>query len=136
MVFRIVYCISKEIDFFLHQISNNCCINIFCNTYVRAVCSVSCTKCIVYKYITKRSKFFAECISVLCLFCSVTCILKKNTSPSFISATAAFAFGPQLPDQLQILLPVQEVLKDVLLQVQEIVPVSALPSVFQGESKG
>ena len=28
-LFRIVYCVSKEIDLLLHQISNNCCINIF-----------------------------------------------------------------------------------------------------------
>ena len=76
--FRIVYSVSEEIDLFLHQISNYCCIYIFGNTNVRAVSSVSCTKCVVYKYVTKRSKFFAEFITILCLFCTITSILKKN----------------------------------------------------------
>ena len=75
---RIVYSVSEEIDFFLHQISNNSCIYIFGNTNVRAMCSVSGTKCIVYKYVAKRSKFLAEFITVLSLFCTITSVLKKN----------------------------------------------------------
>ena len=75
---RIVYSVSEEIDFFLHQISNNSCIYIFGNTNIRAVCSMSGTKCIVYKYIAKRSKFLAEFITVLSLFCTITSVLKKN----------------------------------------------------------
>ena len=75
---RIIYSVSEEIDLFLHQISYNCCLNIFGNTYVGAVSSVSGSECIVYEYITKRSKVFAELIFILCLFCTVTCILKKN----------------------------------------------------------
>ena len=80
---RIFYCISKECDFFFHQISNYSCIYIFGNTNVGAVCSVSCTKCIIYEYITKGSKFFAELFTVLCFFCTVTCILKKNNISVF-----------------------------------------------------
>ena len=41
-----------------------------------AVCSVSCTKCIIYKYITDRSKILRECFTVLCLLRSETCVLK------------------------------------------------------------
>ena len=74
--FRIVYCISKEIDFFLHKISYNCCINIFGNTNVRAVCTMSCSECIVYEYITDRSKVFGEFFSTLCLFFAETSVLK------------------------------------------------------------
>ena len=81
--FRIFYCISKECNFFFHQVSNYSCFNIFGNTNVGAVCSVSCTKCIIYKYITKGSKFFAELISVLCFFCTVTCIFKKDNFSVF-----------------------------------------------------
>ena len=33
---------------------------------------------VVYEHIAKRSKIFAERLSVLCLFYSVTGILKKN----------------------------------------------------------
>ena len=75
---RIVYSVSKECDLFLHQISYNCCLHIFGNTYIGAVSSVSCSKCIVYKYVAKGSKLFAELILVLCLFCTITCVLKKN----------------------------------------------------------
>ena len=39
---------------------------------------MSCSECIIYKYITKRGKIFAECLTILCLFCSITCILKKD----------------------------------------------------------
>ena len=80
---RIFYCISKECDFFFHQISNNCGIYIFGNTNVGAVCSVSSTKCIIYEYIAKGSKFFTELISVLCFFCTITCIFKKNNFSVF-----------------------------------------------------
>ena len=72
------YCVSEEIDLFLHQISDNSCIYIFCHTYIGAVRSVSCTKRIVYEYIAERSKLLAEFIFILCLFCAVTCIFKKN----------------------------------------------------------
>ena len=75
---RIVYSVSEEIDLFLHQISYNCCLHIFGNTYVGAVSSVSSSECIIYEYIAERSKFFAELVFVLCLFCTVTCVLKKN----------------------------------------------------------
>ena len=49
------------------------------------MCSVSRTKCVVYKYVAQRSQLFAECFAVLCLFCSVTCILKKDNISVFHS---------------------------------------------------
>ena len=64
---RIVYSVSEEIDFFLHQISNNSCIYIFGNTNIRAVCSVSGTKCIVYKYVAKRSRSEERRVGKECL---------------------------------------------------------------------
>ena len=77
--FRIVYSISKEINFFLHQITDNTVtVNELSNTNVRTMCSMSRTKCIIYKYIAKRSKFFREGFTILCLFCSVTCVFKKD----------------------------------------------------------
>ena len=80
---RIIYCISKEINFFLHKVSNNCCIYVFCNSYVRAVCTVCCSECIVNKYVAKRSEIFTECIFILCLFCSVTCVFKEDNISIF-----------------------------------------------------
>ena len=49
-----------------------------------------CTKCIIYKYVSKRSKFFGESLSVLCLFCTITCILKKNNISIFHSGYCCF----------------------------------------------
>ena len=59
-----------------------------------AVSSVSCSKCIVYKYVAKGSQIFAELILVLCLFCTVTCVLKKNYVAVFHCCYSCFAFGP------------------------------------------
>ena len=68
----------KSISFFLHQITNYCCINKLCYANIGAVCSVSSTECVVYEYIAERSKLFAEFFSVFCLLCTITCIFKKN----------------------------------------------------------
>ena len=51
---------------------------------------MSCSECIVYEYIAKRSKVFAECFTVLCLFCSVTCVFKKNNISVFHSFNSCF----------------------------------------------
>ena len=51
---------------------------------------MSCSKCIIYKYITKRCKIFAECFTILCLFCSVTCIFKKDNISIFHSFNCCF----------------------------------------------
>ena len=50
---RILYGIAEEIDLFLHQITYNAGIYELGNANVGAVCSVSGTECIVYKYISK-----------------------------------------------------------------------------------
>ena len=42
------------------------------------MCSVSCTKCIIYKYIADRSEIFRKRFTILCFFRTETCILKKN----------------------------------------------------------
>ncbi len=39
---------------------------------------MSCTKSIIYKYVTQGSQFFRECFSVLCFFCAITSIFQKN----------------------------------------------------------
>ena len=80
---RIFNSISEECNFFLHQISNYCCIHIFGNTNVGAVCSVGCTKCVVYEYIAKGSQIFAELITVFGFFCTVTCVFKKDNFSVF-----------------------------------------------------
>ena len=49
---RILYGIAEEVDLFLHQITYNAGIYELGNANVGAVCSVSGTECIVYKYIS------------------------------------------------------------------------------------
>ena len=88
--FRVVYCIAKEIDLFLHQISNNSSIYIFCNTYVRAVSSVSGSECIVYENITQGSQFFGEFVSVFGFFCTITGVLQKDYFAVFHSFYSCF----------------------------------------------
>ena len=51
---------------------------------------MSSTKCVVYENISQRSKFFGEIIFVLCLFCTITCILKKNYIAIFHSSNSSF----------------------------------------------
>ena len=60
---RILYGIAEEIDLFLHQITYNAGIYELGNANVGAVCSVSGTECIVYKYITKGSQLFGEVVA-------------------------------------------------------------------------
>ena len=75
---RMIHCVAKEIDLFLHQISYHAGIYIFGNTHIGAVCTVCGSECVVYIYVAQRSQLLAEFIFVLCLFCTVTCILKKD----------------------------------------------------------
>ena len=86
----IFYCIAQEINLFLHQISNNCGIYIFGNTYVRAVCSVSSTKCIVYEHITQRCQIFTECFAIFGFFSTVTSVFKQNNFSIFHSFYSCF----------------------------------------------
>ena len=51
---------------------------------------MSSTKCVVYENISQRSKFFGEIIFVLCLFCTITRILKKNYITIFHSSNSSF----------------------------------------------
>ena len=39
---------------------------------------MSSSECIIYEYVCKGSKILAESFSVLCFFCTITCIFKKN----------------------------------------------------------
>ena len=75
---RVVDSISKEIDLFLHQISDYRGIHELGHTHIGAVCTVCGSECIIYKYVTQRSQLFAESLAVFCLLCSVTGIFKKD----------------------------------------------------------
>ena len=76
--YRCLNSFTKEIDFFLHQISNHAGIDILSYAYVGAVRSVGGSERVVHEYVCQRSKFLAELFAVLGLFRAITCILKKN----------------------------------------------------------
>ena len=87
---RILYGIAEEIDLFLHQITYYAGIYELGNANVGAVCSVSSTECIVYKYITKGSQLFGEVVLVLGLLCAITGVLQKDDITVFHLSYSSF----------------------------------------------
>ena len=57
--YRTFYCVTEEVDFFLHQVANYIFATFsrdaFCNTFYGSMCSVGRTECITYIVISKIS---------------------------------------------------------------------------------
>ena len=76
--YRILNCLAEEVDFLLHQVTDNAGIDVLCNTDVGAVCAVCSTESVVYEDISQGSELFGELLAVLGLFLAITGVLKKN----------------------------------------------------------